>query len=50
MQIFRRRNLEDNLKGDRSEDDTRKRILEAALRLFADRGYDRTTTKDRSSM
>ena len=46
MQIFRRQLSGDRIKGNSSEEDTRQRILNAALRLFADRGYDGTTTKD----
>jgi len=46
MQIFRRQTLGADRKGNSNEEDTRQRILDAALRLFADRGYDGTTTKD----
>ena len=46
MHIFRRQVLADDRKSNGSEEDTRQRILDAALRLFADRGYDGTTTKD----
>jgi AcrR family transcriptional regulator len=42
MQVFHRRQTEDA----HTEEDTRTRILNAALRLFARQGYDATTTKD----
>lgn len=42
MQVFHRRPAEDV----HVEEDTRTRILNAALRLFARQGYDATTTKD----
>jgi AcrR family transcriptional regulator len=42
MQVFHRPKTEKTL----PEEDTRTRILNAALRLFARQGYDATTTKD----
>ncbi|EAZ89708.1 hypothetical protein CY0110_23176 [Crocosphaera chwakensis CCY0110] len=36
----------ETLKASNTEEDTRSRILKAALRLFAAKGYDGTTTKD----
>lgn len=41
MQVFTRRSMPKT-----TEEDTRARILQAALKLFARRGYDGTTTKD----
>jgi len=41
MQVFTRRSMPNT-----TEEDTRARILQAALKLFARRGYDGTTTKD----
>ncbi|NES80902.1 MAG: TetR/AcrR family transcriptional regulator [Moorea sp. SIO2B7] len=46
MQLFRQRPLGETVKITRTEDDTRSRILKAALRLFARKGYDGTTTRD----
>ncbi len=43
MQVFSRRSLS---KSQNSEADARSRILQTALRLFARKGYDGTTTKD----
>ncbi len=43
MQVFSRRSLTTQTT---TEEDTRARILQAALKLFASQGYDRTTTKD----
>ncbi len=43
MQVFSQRRLS---KSQNTEEDTRTRILQAALRLFARKGYDGTTTKD----
>ncbi len=43
MQVFSRRSLTTQTT---TEEDTRARILQAALKLFARQGYDRTTTKD----
>ena len=43
MQVFSRRSLSES---QITEEDTRTRILQAALRLFARKGYDGTTTKD----
>ncbi len=43
MQVFSRRSLTTQIT---TEEDTRARILQAALKLFASQGYDRTTTKD----
>ncbi len=43
MQVFSRRSLTTQTT---TEEDTRARILRAALKLFARQGYDRTTTKD----
>jgi AcrR family transcriptional regulator len=42
MQVFRSRFSTESL----TEEDTRTRILQASLRLFARQGYDGTTTKD----
>ncbi|MDY7016391.1 MAG: TetR/AcrR family transcriptional regulator [Cyanobacteriota bacterium] len=42
MQVFHRSKTDKT----RPEEDTRSRILSAALRLFARQGYDATTTKD----
>lgn len=44
MQVFGKSKL--GIKKSTSEEDTRSRILDAALRLFARQGYDGTTTKD----
>ncbi|MEM9273701.1 MAG: TetR/AcrR family transcriptional regulator [Cyanobacteria bacterium P01_F01_bin.143] len=41
MQVFPRRSMSNP-----TEENTRARILQAALRLFASKGYDGTTTKD----
>ena len=41
MQVFTKRSLPRT-----TEEDTRTRILQAALKLFASKGYDGTTTKD----
>ncbi|HHP7232550.1 MAG TPA: TetR/AcrR family transcriptional regulator [Xenococcaceae cyanobacterium] len=43
MQVFPRSSLSES---QTTEEDTRTRILQAALRLFARKGYDGTTTKD----
>ena len=43
MQVFSRRSLTTQTT---TEEDTRARILQTALKLFARQGYDRTTTKD----
>ncbi|ELS04030.1 transcriptional regulator [Xenococcus sp. PCC 7305] len=43
MQVFTRRSL---TSPNTTEEDTRARISQAALKLFARRGYDGTTTKD----
>ena len=43
MQVFSRRSLTTQTT---TEEDTRARILQAALKLFARQGYDRTTTKE----
>lgn len=42
MRVFHRHSLDDTP----TEEDTRTRILKAALQLFARQGYDATTTKD----
>lgn len=42
MRVFHRHSLDDTS----TEEDTRTRILKAALQLFARQGYDATTTKD----
>jgi len=46
MQIFRQKNKEEIVKSNPVEEDTKSRILRAALSLFAKKGYDGTTTKD----
>ncbi len=46
MQIFSQQAWREMRKTPQTEEDTRTRILQAALRLFAKRGYDGTTTKD----
>jgi AcrR family transcriptional regulator len=43
---FRSPFVSETLNSSRTEEDTRSRILKAALRLFAANGYDGTTTKD----
>lgn len=43
MQVFSRRSLQNSAN---SEEDIKPRILQAALKLFARKGYDGTTTKD----
>lgn len=49
MQVFRRQSSKDPLKNSSSEDNTRNRILQSALKLFARKGYEATTTKDLAS-
>ncbi|MDJ0842634.1 TetR/AcrR family transcriptional regulator [Crocosphaera sp.] len=46
MSGFRSTFASETVKGYNPEEDTRSRILKAALRLFAAKGYDGTTTKD----
>lgn len=46
MQSFRERFFPETSSCSVTEEDTRSRILQAALRLFAAKGYDGTTTKD----
>lgn len=47
MQVFPQRSLtESSSLHNSSEEGTRQRILQAAMRLFARKGYDGTTTKD----
>jgi AcrR family transcriptional regulator len=49
MQSFRQQFSVETVNSTSQEDDTRTRILQAALRLFAARGYEGTTTKDLAS-
>ena len=49
MQVFSRRGLKTSYSQTSHEEDTRTRILKAAMRLFARKGYDGTTTKDLAS-
>lgn len=46
MQIFSQQAWREMRTPPQTEEDTRTKILQAALRLFAKRGYDGTTTKD----
>ena len=46
MQVFSQQAWKEKRQQHHTEEDTRTRILEAALRLFAKRGYDGTSTKD----
>lgn len=46
MQIFSQQAWREMRNTLQTEEDTRSKILQAALRLFAKRGYDGTTTKD----
>ncbi|VEP18404.1 Transcriptional regulator [Hyella patelloides LEGE 07179] len=46
MQVFHRRSLTKSSSNTSPEEDTKKRILQAALKLFARKGYDGTTTRD----
>jgi AcrR family transcriptional regulator len=46
MAVFHQRNLAEATKASGMEDDTRTRILQAALHLFARKGYEGTTTRD----
>lgn len=46
MQSFHQRFSDNMVESSLMEEDTRSRILQAALRLFAAKGYDGTTTKD----
>ncbi len=46
MQVFSRRGYLNSSARKTSEEDPKTRILKAALRLFARKGYDGTTTKD----
>lgn len=46
MAVFHQRNWTEASKASGTEDDTRTRILQAALHLFARKGYEGTTTKD----
>ena len=49
MQVFSRRGLKTSYSQASPEKDTKTRILKAAMRLFARKGYDGTTTKDLAS-
>ncbi len=46
MQIFSQQVWKEMRKTPQAEEDTRTKILQSALQLFAKRGYDATTTKD----
>lgn len=46
MQVFSRRSYQESYAKKLAEEDPKTRILQAALRLFAKKGYDGTTTKD----
>jgi AcrR family transcriptional regulator len=46
MQVFPQRTFQETRKTLQLEEDPRTRILQAALRLFARKGYDGTTTRD----
>jgi AcrR family transcriptional regulator len=46
MQVFSQQTWRDQRNIPQTEEDTRTKILEAALQLFARQGYDGTTTKD----
>jgi AcrR family transcriptional regulator len=46
MQVFEGRNFVTANQSSANEENTRSRILKAALRLFARQGYDATTTRD----
>ncbi|MBE9166775.1 TetR/AcrR family transcriptional regulator [Pleurocapsales cyanobacterium LEGE 06147] len=46
MQVFPQRTFKETRKALQVEEDPRARILQAALRLFARKGYDGTTTRD----
>jgi AcrR family transcriptional regulator len=46
MQVFLQRTFQETRKALQLEEDPRTRILQAALRLFARKGYDGTTTRD----
>jgi AcrR family transcriptional regulator len=46
MQIFSQQAWREIRQNPQTEDDTRTKILQAALQLFAKRGYEGTTTKD----
>ena len=49
MQVFSQRTFKEAKPTSQTEENTRTRILQAALRLFARQGYDGTTTKDLAS-
>lgn len=49
MQGFRQRLFSETVNISPTDEDTRSRILSSALRLFAAKGYDGTTTKDLAS-
>jgi AcrR family transcriptional regulator len=46
MQVFSQQAWREMRQNPQTEDDTRTKILQAALKLFAKRGYEGTTTKD----
>jgi len=46
MQVFSQQTWRDQRNTPQTEEDTRTKILQAALQLFARQGYDGTTTKD----
>ena len=46
MQVFSQQTWRDQRDAPQTEEDTRTKILQAALQLFARQGYDGTTTKD----
>ena len=46
MQVFSQRTFKEARSTSHTEENTRTRILQAALHLFARQGYDGTTTKD----
>lgn len=50
MKLTQHKPLEEALKVTGSDDEVKQRIIRASLRLFAKRGYDKTTTKELASV